>query len=184
MELDGGLTGDRGGSARFDARSRFVDIGVETVEGFRGVTPIDVAERDDVLAGEIDEVGAAHATDADAGDVEGVAGRNKAAAENVTRHDGEGDGSYRRVGEQFATRDGALFGHGVSVARSKVSTCASEVYGPRPSRCGPGPYVEVLRLSSSDRLRMTTLSDCGRGSRDYALGVRSTLRRADHFNDY
>src|SRR5713226_2224037 len=47
-----------------------------------------------------------------------------------------------------------------------------------------GPYVEVLRLSSSDRLRMTTLSDCGRGSRDYALGVRSTLRRADHFPDY
>ncbi len=99
IEFDGGQA--RGGrrSRRFDARAQFVDIGVETVEGLSGVAPIDVAERDDVLAGEIDEIGAAHSTDTDASDVEGVAGRNEAAAEDVARHDAECGGGYGRVGK-------------------------------------------------------------------------------------
>ena len=58
------------------------------IETFVGVAPVDVAQRDDVLAGEVDEIGAAHAADADSGDVERIAGRSEAAAEDVAGNDG------------------------------------------------------------------------------------------------
>ncbi len=82
----------------FEALLRGFDFGVEAVEAFVGVAPIDVADGDDILVGEIDEIRAAHAADADAGDVEQIAGRRVAAAENMARHDresGRGCGGFR-----------------------------------------------------------------------------------------
>ena len=58
-----------------------------------GKAPIDVAQRDDVVVeAEVEEVGAAHAADADAGDVEPIAGRRLPAAEHVARNDRDGRG--------------------------------------------------------------------------------------------
>src|ERR1700722_15989444 len=56
------------------------DFGAETVQAPSGVTPIDVADGDNILVGEIDEIGVAHAANANAGDVEQIAGRGVATA--------------------------------------------------------------------------------------------------------
>ena len=60
---------------------------VEASERLARVVPVHVAQRDDVLAREVDQVGAALAADADRGDVEQVARRGEAAAEHVARDD-------------------------------------------------------------------------------------------------
>ena len=83
----------RVGLERGDLFSRLLEL-----RGQVGVLPVDVAEIDvaeghDVLAGESRQVAAAHAADADAGDVEGVARRLVAGtAEDVARHDGHAGG--------------------------------------------------------------------------------------------
>jgi hypothetical protein len=64
-------------------------LGVERGERLAGVVPVDVAEGDDVLAGEVDQVGAPLPADADCGDVEEIARRREAAAEHVPRNDRE-----------------------------------------------------------------------------------------------
>ena len=61
-------------AAAIDALLPRRDFGVEPVETFVGVAPVDIADGDDVLVGEIDEIGVAHAADADSGDVEEIAG--------------------------------------------------------------------------------------------------------------
>ena len=81
--------------------------GVRTqfVEGRAGVAPVRVAQRDDVLAGQVGQVGAPHPPDPDAGDIEAVAWRHLAAAsQDVTRDDGEA--GVRRGGlEELASRN-------------------------------------------------------------------------------
>ena len=81
------------------------DVGVEGGERLVRVVPIDVAQRDDVLAGEVDQVGATLSADADRGDVEQVARRREAAAENMTRDDREPGGGSRDVGDEVAPGD-------------------------------------------------------------------------------
>ena len=83
LRVDGRPVGRVGSSRSCCVR----DLGVESGEPLVGVVPVDVADRDDVLGREVDEVGAAHAADADGRDVERVARRGEAAAEDVPRHD-------------------------------------------------------------------------------------------------
>src|SRR5882762_7543018 len=64
------------GSTELDALFEALDVDVEMVETFIGVTPVNVAEGDDILAGEIDQIGAAHAADADGGDGQEGAARD------------------------------------------------------------------------------------------------------------
>ena len=52
-----------------EAVPQLLDVGVQTLETFVRVAPVDVAEGDDVLARQVDEVLAAHAANADAGNV-------------------------------------------------------------------------------------------------------------------
>ncbi len=65
------------------------DVRRERVEALVRVLPVHVAQRDDVLAGHVDQVAAALTADADGGDVEQIARRRHAASEDVARHDGE-----------------------------------------------------------------------------------------------
>ncbi len=88
IELDWRLTRSGLWIGIVEALLQVRDFGVEVVEAFVGVAPVDVAERHDVLAGEIDQIGAAHAADADASNVEHVARRSEAASEDVTGNDG------------------------------------------------------------------------------------------------
>jgi len=99
------------GSTELDALFEALDVDVEMVETFIGVTPVNVAEGDDILAGEIDQIGAAHAADADGGDVEHIAGRSESAAENVSWNDGQCSATDGGAGQEGAARDFFLFGH-------------------------------------------------------------------------
>ena len=82
------------------------DFGIEAIETFVGVAPIDIADGDNVLVGEIDEIGVTHAADADAGDVEEIAGRRVATAEYVARHDRESRRGGGRLREKRSARNG------------------------------------------------------------------------------
>ena len=73
------------------------DICVERGEPLVRVVPVDIAERDDILAGEVDQVGAPLAADADRGDVQEVARRGEAAAEDVARDDRHAGAGDRQV---------------------------------------------------------------------------------------
>jgi len=57
------------------------DVGIERCKTLVRVVPIHVAERDDVLGREVDQVGASLSADADGGDVEAVARRGLSASE-------------------------------------------------------------------------------------------------------
>ena len=77
----------------------------------RGVAPVHVAQGDDVVAaGDGVDVAPAHPADADAGDVQLLAGRRLAAAgHGVTRHNGCNGGCTRRSLKKFTTPHFALF---------------------------------------------------------------------------
>src|SRR5205814_5712153 len=77
------------------------DFAGELCEPSVGVAPVDVAQGDDILAGEIDHVAAPHPADADAGDVESVARRLESAAQHVPRNDGQTGGREADVGNEF-----------------------------------------------------------------------------------
>ena len=111
IEFDGRLS--RGGLriGLIEALLQIRDFCVETVEGVAGVAPVHVAERHDILAGKIDQIGAAHAADADSGDIQQVAGRSKTATEDVSWHNGEAGGACGDVGQKLAARDFFLFAH-------------------------------------------------------------------------
>lgn len=53
------------------------DVCIQARKTLVRVAPVHVTEGDDVLAGEIDQVAAAHAANANAGDVQQIAGRGK-----------------------------------------------------------------------------------------------------------
>jgi hypothetical protein len=68
----------------------------ESFEYPRGVSDIHVTERDDVFGlADVGDVRPAHASDADRGYVQLVAGRGHAAPQHVAWHDGECRGSCR-----------------------------------------------------------------------------------------
>ena len=81
------------------------DVGVERGERLVRVVPVDVAERDDIFAGQVDQVGAALSADADRGDVQQVARRGEAAAEDVARDDRQPGAGDRDVGDEAAARN-------------------------------------------------------------------------------
>ena len=69
----------------------------------RGVAPVHVAQGDDVVAGHAADVAPAHSADADAGDVQLLAGRRLPALRHgMSRHDGDRRGSARGS-EEFTT---------------------------------------------------------------------------------
>jgi hypothetical protein len=64
------------------------EIRGQAVPRSTGVIPVGITQGDDVVVeAEIEQVDPAHAADADAGDVQPVAGRREAAPKHVTRHD-------------------------------------------------------------------------------------------------
>src|SRR4051812_6685391 len=85
------------------------DVGVEAGEALVGVVPVDVAQRDDVLGREVDEIAAALTADADGGDVEAIARRSLAASEDVARDDRQPGAGERHVGHEITAAD--LFRH-------------------------------------------------------------------------
>ncbi len=94
---------------------------VAAVQPRPGIAPVDVAQRDDVVVeAEVEEVGPAHAADADAGDVEPIARRRLTTAEHVPRHNRDGRG-----------------GGGCRSSRSRVSRSWCLVLVPRAWACGP-----------------------------------------------
>src|SRR5439155_9349083 len=103
IERRAGLAGRRRGG-QLDAFLQALDIEVKAIKTFVGVRPVHIAESDDVLAGEIDEIRAAHAADANGGDVERVAGRSDSAAKNVSGNNGE-RGAAGGIGQEGSTRD-------------------------------------------------------------------------------
>jgi hypothetical protein len=69
------------------------------------VTPVHVAQRDDVLRCHVDEVGAALTADADAGDVQSIAWRREALPQHVPRDDGESRAGEADLGNERAPRE-------------------------------------------------------------------------------
>src|SRR6266700_4109073 len=101
----------RGRGRQFDALLQPLDVDVETVESFTGVTPVHVAQRNDVLACEVDQIVAAHAADADCGDVEHVAWRSESTTEHVSRNNGTGGATSGHFSQEGGPRDFFLFAH-------------------------------------------------------------------------
>ena len=83
----GGFTGPRR-CWELDTLFEPLDIDVEVVEALIGIAPVHVAKGDDVLAGEIDQIGAAHSADANSSNVQRVAGRSESATEDASGNDG------------------------------------------------------------------------------------------------
>jgi hypothetical protein len=63
-------------------------VGIEARKVFVGISPVDVAKSGEVLAGEIDQIAAAHPAYSDARDVQNVARRSKPTPQHVTRNNG------------------------------------------------------------------------------------------------
>ena len=101
-----------------------LESSAQRVPRLAGIVPVDVAERDDVVAErEVEQVDLAHAADADAGDVQPIARRRLAAAEDMPRDDGEAS-----AGECHGPDEVSSGRHGISF---RVSGCAEPVC----SRC-------------------------------------------------
>ena len=113
IELDGKLTGGGLWIRIVEALLQIRDFGVEAIEALAGIAPVDVAQRHDVLACEIDQIGAAHAADAHTSDVEHVAGRSEATTHHVTGNDGHCCTSSGDVGQKFAARQIVFLAHGL-----------------------------------------------------------------------
>src|SRR5258708_9804291 len=90
---------------RLDALAQILDIGVEPGKAFVRVAPIDIAQRDNILAGKIDDVGAAHSADTNSGDIQQIAGRSRSAAEHVPRHDRQSGTNHCRVSYKLPPYD-------------------------------------------------------------------------------
>src|SRR5262245_1320692 len=73
-----------------------LEIPGEALDRLAGVVPVDVADRHDVLAGDVGHVAVAHAANTHAGDVQEVRRRGVAAAEHAPRHDPDARAGYRR----------------------------------------------------------------------------------------
>jgi len=68
--------------------------------------PIDVAQRDDVVVdAEVEQVDPAHAANADARDVQTIAGRSKAATEHVAGDDGECRAGDADISQELPSRN-------------------------------------------------------------------------------
>jgi hypothetical protein len=81
-------------------------VGGQLLEGGARVAPVHVAQRDDVLARQVDQIRPSHAPDANTGDVEPVAGCQLAAAgQDVARHDGEAGRGCSGGLEKLASRN-------------------------------------------------------------------------------
>ena len=107
----------RGHQHRIDVLAHLVEQDAPVLEALRGrvvaerllgVGPVHVAEGDDVLRRHVGQVAPADAADADAGDVQLVAGGDvpQSLAEDVARDDGEGHraGAQRRAGlDEFSS---------------------------------------------------------------------------------
>src|SRR5581483_4771709 len=81
------------------------DVAVERREAAVRVVPVDVAHGDEVLGREVDEIAASLSADADGGDVERIARRGHAAAEDTAWNDRQAGTADRRVLQQFASRN-------------------------------------------------------------------------------
>ncbi len=115
IEFDRRLARSRRRRPLLDARPQVRDVGVEPLEPLAGIAPVDVAEGDDILACQVDQVAAAHAADADSGDVQRIAGRRESPAEHVPRDDGECGAPCRHFREKRSPRQPiAFFTHGFS----------------------------------------------------------------------
>src|SRR5947209_11634494 len=75
---------------------QLLDVGVQARETLVCIAPVDIAEGDNVLAGKVDEVLAAHAANADAGDVQQIARRCETPSEHAAGHKGRGSTTGRR----------------------------------------------------------------------------------------
>ncbi len=109
IEPHGRLSRARRWRRLIDARAQVLDVGVEPIERLAGIAPVHVAQRHDVLAGEVDQVIAAHAADANAGDVQRVARRSESTPEDAPWHDGKRGTARGGVGQKPAPRDFFLF---------------------------------------------------------------------------
>src|SRR5437667_3970101 len=91
------------------AVSQLLDVGVQALETLVRIAPVDIAEGDNVLAGKVDEVLAAHAANAHAGDVQQIAGRCETPSEHVARHKCGGCTTSCRGAQEFPARQSLLF---------------------------------------------------------------------------
>src|SRR5437867_7979845 len=89
---------------QFDALLQALDVDIEPVEPLASIAPVHIAQGDDVLACEVDEIGAAHAADSNAGNVQRIAWRSESAAENVSGNNGARSASSGNFGEKLAAR--------------------------------------------------------------------------------
>lgn len=80
------------------------NIGIQAREVLVRVVPIDIANRHDILAGQIDHVAAAHAADADASDIQQVTRRCKTATQYVPGQNRECRSAYGRFFDKTAPR--------------------------------------------------------------------------------
>src|SRR5437899_8944321 len=88
---------------------QLLDVGVQARETLVCIAPVDIAEGDNVLAGKVDEVLAAHAANADAGDVQQIARRCETPSEHAAGHKGRGSTTGRRGAQEFPARQSLLF---------------------------------------------------------------------------
>ncbi len=127
IELRRRLTGRGLHRRRFDTGTQLLYVGIETVEGLSGIAPVNIAKSHDILRRQVDKIRSPHAADADAGNVQLVARRNKPAPKNVARNDGH---SCRRSGlrKKFSARNRVICAHGSaprSIAAKRVPRAAA-----------------------------------------------------------
>jgi len=83
IKLHGRLTCARFLSRFREASPEPLDVGIKAIERFAGVSPIHVAERHDILACEIDQIRAAHSTNANSGNVQCIARWSESLSEHI-----------------------------------------------------------------------------------------------------
>src|SRR5207244_8214846 len=88
---------------------QLLDVGVQARETLVCIAPVDIAEGDNVLAGTADEVLAAHAANADAGDALQISRRCESPSEHAAGHKRRGSTTGGRGAQEFTARQTLLF---------------------------------------------------------------------------
>src|SRR5260370_33581673 len=97
-------------------------VRIQPIQRFPRIAPVDIAERHDILRGKIDEIRPPHAADADARDVEHIAGWHETAAENMAGDGGQRGSSSNGRRNKCSTRNSITFKHnGLQLTAKRVT---------------------------------------------------------------
>src|SRR5882672_3645739 len=108
------------GGGLIDACLKTIDLAAQSLECFAREIPVHVAERDNVLAGQRDEVRAAHSSHANARDIQQIAGRSHAAAKDVAGNNRQRSAADCCVLYEFTPCDWILFRHSWPPSRRRT----------------------------------------------------------------